>query len=143
MEFFQSLRSNAVALPSLAKFAFVMVILVGVPPLCRKVRLPAVVGLLLTGTIIGPGVIDLAGPNHPVAAFVADLGKLLLMFFAGVEIDLARFRQAQGRSLAFGVLTTVIPLLLGTAVGILFDYSVTAAIVIGSSNCQLLWIEDA
>ena len=132
MEFFQSLRSYAVALPNLAKFAFVMVILVGVPPLCRRVRLPAVVGLMLTGTIIGPGVIDLAGEQRPVAEFLADLGKLLLMFFAGVEIDLGRFRQAEGRSLVFGVLTTVIPLLLGIAVGILFDYSVTAAIVIGS-----------
>ena len=132
MEFFQSLRSHAVALPNLAKFAFVMVILVGVPPLCRKIRLPAVVGLLLTGTIMGPGVIDLAGVHRPAADFLADLGKLLLMFFAGVEIDLARFRQAESRSIAFGVLTTVIPLLLGVAVGILFDYSVTAAIVIGS-----------
>jgi Kef-type K+ transport system membrane component KefB len=132
MEFFQSLRSHALALPSLAKFAFVMVILVGVPPLCRKVRLPAVVGLLLTGTIIGPGVIDLAGPNRPVAEFLANLGKLLLMFFAGVEIDLARFRQAQARSITFGVLTTVFPLVLGVVVGIVFDYSVTAAIVIGS-----------
>jgi Kef-type K+ transport system membrane component KefB len=87
---------------------------------------------MLTGTIIGPGVVDLAGAYRPVAEFFADLGKLLLMFFAGVEIDLGRFRQAEGRSIAFGVLTTVIPLLLGTAVGILFDYSITAAIVIGS-----------
>ena len=132
MEFFQSLRAHAVALPNLAKFAFVMVILVGVPPLCRKIRLPAVVGLLLTGTIMGPGVIELAGVHRPAANFLGDLGKLLLMFFAGVEIDLARFRQAESRSIAFGVLTTIIPLLLGVAVGILFDYSVTAAIVIGS-----------
>jgi Kef-type K+ transport system membrane component KefB len=132
MEFWQSLRSHSLALPSLAKFALMMLILCGIPPLCRRIRLPPVVGLLLTGTIVGPGVIDLAGPHRPVAEFLANLGKLLLMFFAGVEIDLARFRQAQGRSLSFGVLTTVIPLLLGTAVGILFDYSVTAAIVIGS-----------
>src|SRR6516162_9900023 len=113
MEFFQSLRAHAVALPNLAKFAFVMVILVGVPPLCRKIRLPAVVGLLLTGTIMGPGVIELAGVHRPAANFLADLGKLLLMFFAGAEIDLARFRQAESRSIAFGVLTTIIPLLLG------------------------------
>ena len=132
MEFFQSIRSHALALPTLAKFAFLMLVLVGVPPLCRKIRLPAVVGLLLTGTIFGPGVIDMAGTNRPTGEFLADLGKLPLMFFAGVEIDLARFRQAEGRSITFGVLTTIIPLVLGTAVGILFGYSVTAAIVIGS-----------
>jgi Kef-type K+ transport system membrane component KefB len=54
------------------------------------------------------------------------------MFFVGVEIDLARFREAESRSLGFGILTTIIPQLLGTAVGIWFGFSITAAIVIGS-----------
>jgi Kef-type K+ transport system membrane component KefB len=132
VEFLQSLRSHAVVLPNLAKFAFGMLLIVGVPPLCRKIRLPAVVGLVLTGTILGPHAIGLFGESHPIAAFLADLGKLLMMFVAGVEIDLARFRQAEGRSIAFGILTTSIPLLLGTTVGFLFGYSATSAIVIGS-----------
>jgi len=90
------------------------------------------VGLLLRGTIVGPHALGLFGEQRPIADFLADLGKLLLMFFAGVEIDLDRFRQAERRSVLFGLLTTIIPLLLGTAVGILFDYSATSAIVIGS-----------
>jgi Kef-type K+ transport system membrane component KefB len=94
--------------------------------------LPAVVGLVLTGTIIGPNAMGLFGENRPVPEFLADLGKLLLMFVAGLEIDLVRFRQAEGRSITFGLLTTSIPLLLGTTVGMLFGYSVTSAIVIGS-----------
>ena len=49
-----------------------------------------------------------------------------------VEIDLAQFRKAEGRSITFGLLTTSIPLLLGTTVGMLLGYSVTSAIVIGS-----------
>ena len=31
------------------------------------------------------------------------------MFVAGLEIDLARFRQAQRRTIIFGLLTTTIP----------------------------------
>jgi Kef-type K+ transport system membrane component KefB len=65
-----------------------MVILVGTPPLCRRIRLPAVVGLLLIGMIIGPHVFGLFGERRPIAEFLADLGKLMLMFFVGVEIDL-------------------------------------------------------
>jgi len=132
MEFLHSLRSYAVALPNLAKFALGMLIIVGVPPLCRRMRFPAVVGLLLAGTIIGPHVLGLFAENHQIAGFLGDLGKLLLMFFAGIEIDLARFRQAERKSIGFGILTTGIPLLLGTAVGIEFGFSTTAAIVIGS-----------
>jgi Kef-type K+ transport system membrane component KefB len=54
------------------------------------------------------------------------------MFVAGLEIDLAHFRQAQGRSLIFGLMTTGLPLLLGTAVGLLFGYGLITAIVVGS-----------
>jgi len=95
VEFFQNFRSHAVVLPNLAKFALGMMIIVGVPPLCRRIRLPAVVGLVLTGTIVGPNVMGLFRENRPVPEFLADLGKLLLMFVAGLEIDLARFRQAE------------------------------------------------
>jgi Kef-type K+ transport system membrane component KefB len=54
------------------------------------------------------------------------------MFFAGLEIDLALFRRARTRSVSFGIATTSIPLLFGTAVGIAFGYPAIPAIVIGS-----------
>jgi Kef-type K+ transport system membrane component KefB len=132
MGLLDSFRTQIAALPNLAKFALAMVILVGTPPLCRRIRLPAVVGLLLMGTIIGPHVLGLFGEQRPIADFLADLGKLMLMFFAGVEIELVRFRQAENKSILFGLITTGIPLLLGTVVAILFHYSITSAIVIGS-----------
>lgn len=82
-------------MPSLAKFAIALAVLVGVPPLSRVVRLPAVVVLLITGIVIGPHGLQLFGEHHPVIDFFAELGKLLLMFFAGLEIDLERFRKAK------------------------------------------------
>jgi Kef-type K+ transport system membrane component KefB len=63
---------------------------------------------------------------------MAQLGQLLLMFFAGLEIDLTRFRQAQGRSMLFGLITAGVPLLLGTTVGLMFGYRIIPAIVVGS-----------
>jgi Kef-type K+ transport system membrane component KefB len=125
-------RSQALATPSLAKFAIGMAIIVGIPPLCRRARLPAVVGLLLSGVVLGPYVLRIFGERTPIADFFAELGKLLLMFFAGLEIDLAQFRRARNRSIIFGLVTTSIPLLLGTAVGLLFGYEPIAAVVIGS-----------
>jgi Kef-type K+ transport system membrane component KefB len=128
----ESLRSNALDLPRLAKFAIGMAIIVAVPPLFRRIRLPEVVGLLLAGIVLGPYVLDLFGTERPIADFLADIGKLLLMFFAGLETDLALFRRSKRRVITFGLITTVIPLLLGTAVGLLFSYGVVTAIVIGS-----------
>lgn len=125
-------REHALALPILAKFAIGLALIVCVPMLSRKFRLPPVVGLLLSGVVIGPYGLDVIGQNHPIADFLAELGKLLLMFFAGLEIDLARFRDAKRKTLIFGLLTTCVPLLLGTAVGFLFGYGAIAAIVLGS-----------
>src|SRR6476646_10330832 len=123
------LRSHAVALPTLAKFAIAMALIVWVPRLSRQVRLPAVVGLLLSGIVIGPHGLDVIGTSRPIADFFADLGKLLLMFCAGLEIDLALCRRARDRVIAFGLLTTSLPLLLGTGVGLLFGYPPVAAVV--------------
>ncbi len=131
-EMFELLRSQAVSLPPLAKFALGMALIFGVPPLARRVRLPEVVGLLLSGVVIGPHVLGIFGEKRPIADFMAQLGQLLLMFFAGLEIDLTRFRQAQGRSMLFGLITAGVPLLLGTTVGLMFGYRIIPAIVVGS-----------
>lgn len=132
MEVLEWIRSHALALPNLAKFAFGLAIIVGVPPLSRKLRLPPVVGLLLSGILIGPHVLRIAGESTPIADFFAELGKLLLMFFAGLEIDLALFRQARRKAITFALFTTGTPLLLGTAAGLWFGYHTIAAVVLGS-----------
>jgi Kef-type K+ transport system membrane component KefB len=109
-----------------------MVMIVAIPRLCRRLHVPAAVGLLLGGVIIGPYVLGFFGTDRPIADFMAELGKLLLMFFAGLDIDLALFRRARNRSIAFGLTTTALPLVLGTAVGLAFGYPAIPAIVIGS-----------
>jgi Kef-type K+ transport system membrane component KefB len=126
------LREHTLALPLLAKFALVMAIIAGIPLLSRRVRLPAVVGLLLSGIVMGPHGLEVFGQHSPIADFFAELGKLLLMFFAGLEIDLGLFRQSRNRSIIFGLITTGLPLVLGTAVGLLWGYRLIPAVVLGS-----------
>jgi Kef-type K+ transport system membrane component KefB len=132
MDILDAVRDHALALPVMAKFALGMTVIVGVAPLCRAAGLPGVVGLLLCGILLGPHGLDVFGEHPAVADFFSDLGKLLLMFYAGLEIDLAVLQRSRGRSVLFGVATTTLPLLLGTAVGLVFGYGVLTAVVIGS-----------
>jgi Kef-type K+ transport system membrane component KefB len=119
-------------LPLLARFAVAMAVILVVPALCAKVRLPAVVGLLLAGVVFGPHGLNVGPKSHEVAHFFADVGKLLLMFFAGLEIDLVQFRRTGHRSLAFGLATFALPLLSGILAGLAFGYGWLGALLIGS-----------
>jgi Kef-type K+ transport system membrane component KefB len=126
------IRDHLFTLPVLAKFALGMVMIVAIPRLCRRLHVPGAVGLLIGGVIIGPYVLGFFSTDRPIADFMAELGKLLLMFFAGLDIDLVLFRRARNRSIAFGITTTMLPLILGTTVGLAFGYAAIPAIVIGS-----------
>ena len=119
-------------LPLLVRCGIVMAVFLLIPALCRRVRIPAVVGLLLAGVALGPSGLQLLPKSDPVGDFFSEVGKLLLMFFAGLEIDLSQFRRTAGRSLAFGLLTFSIPQITGTGVGLLAGYGWLAAVLIGS-----------
>jgi Kef-type K+ transport system membrane component KefB len=127
-----ALRPHLLALPNLAKFAIVIAIIVGVPALARRFRIPELITLLVFGILLGPHVLSVYGTDHPIVQFFADLGKLMLMFTAGLEIDINLFRRAQTRSVTFGIITTMVPQILGTACGLSFGYTIVQAIVIGS-----------
>ncbi len=119
-------------LPTLARFAFCMMLIVVIPRASRRIHLPEAVGLLLAGVLFGPHVLDIFPTQHPVLQFFSEVGMLLLMFFAGLEIDLTLFRQKIFRSLGFGVVTTTLPLLLGTLATLWLGYDLLPAIVVGS-----------
>src|SRR5215472_9697504 len=118
----ESLRVHVASLSPLSRFVVALAAVLVVPPVCRRVKLPPVVGLLLAGIILGPFVLDIFGEQRPIADFFSDLGKLLLMFYAGLDVDLALFRQSQRKVTIFGLITTTLPLVLGTAVGLWFGY---------------------
>jgi Kef-type K+ transport system membrane component KefB len=121
-----------VFLPVLVRFAIVMAICLLMPPLCRRIRIPTCVGLLCAGIVVGPNGLYLFPQEGPVASFMAQLGKLLIMFFAGLEIDLSQFKRTGTRSVWFGVMTFSIPQVIGTTVGLLAGYSSVASVLIGS-----------
>lgn len=127
-----SLRTQLSTLSPLARFIAAAAAVIIMPPLSRRLKLPSVVGLLVAGIILGPYVLDIFGKERPVADFMAELGKLLLMFYAGLEVDLNLFRRSQRKVIIFGVITTTLPLILGTVVGLWFGYAAIPAIVLGS-----------
>lgn len=114
-------------------FALLLAVILLVPPIFERLRLPGLVGLLAAGVLLGSSGLNLLNNKSETMTLLSDIGKIYLMFVAGLEIDLAQFRKTKNRSLAFGSTTFLVPLITGTLVGRLvggFDWN--ASILIGS-----------
>jgi len=100
------------------------------PFLASKAGLPGLVGLVLYGTLIGPGGLDVVAEG--VIEALGAVGLLYLMFQAGVELDLRSFAANRRAAIVFGLGTFAAPFVFGLAEGLWLDYSIAAAILIGS-----------
>ncbi|HEY9614501.1 cation:proton antiporter, partial [Allocoleopsis sp.] len=114
-------------------FALLLAVILLVPPIFERLRLPGLVGLLAAGVLLGSNALNLLNNKSETMILLSDIGKIYLMFVAGLEIDLTQFRKTRNRSLGFGSTTFLVPLITGTLVGRLvggFDWN--ASILIGS-----------
>lgn len=85
-----------------------------VPPVCRKLHVPSIVGFILVGIAIGDYGFGVLAATQTVQA-LGKLGMLYIMLQAGIEIDLNNFSQYRRQALFQGVLSFLLPFLLGLA----------------------------
>ncbi len=119
--------------PTSAEWVFFVsfsVILLG-PLLFERLGFPGIIGVILGGLLVGPGVLDWV-QREGVVESLGDLGILFLMFLAGLELDLDEFAANRRGALTFGALTFTIPFVLGIAVAASFDYGLATALLFGS-----------
>jgi Kef-type K+ transport system membrane component KefB len=102
------------------------------PSLMERLRLPRPIGYILAGIVLGPNVFSILKPDGAVVTFFAELGKLLLMFFAGFEVNIAQFNRARHKAAIFGLLTFACPFVLAIVVAFTMGYTATSCAVIGA-----------
>lgn len=95
-----------------------------------RMGLPAVVGSLIAGILIGPSGFNIIQTNSGIDIF-AHIGVILLMFLAGLECDLKILRKYFKPSLVVGTLGVFVPLILFSIVSMLFKFSSSEALAIG------------
>ncbi len=116
----------------IGKFVLLLAIVLITPPIFERFKLPGLVGLLVAGVIFGESGLDWLQPDTETMKLLSEIGKIYLMFVAGLEMDLAQFQKTRNRALSFGSLTFAIPMLGGIAVGLLFNFGLLPAVLIGS-----------
>lgn len=106
---------------------------VGAPVLAVRVRLPAAVVLILAGVVAGPAALGWLHET-PAVALLSELGFLLLMFVAGMEIDFEFLRRAGRRVLLMPALTVMGFFGVAAAFGIWRHLSVLELLVVSASS---------
>ena len=94
--------------------------------LCAKFSLPQVVGMLLTGILIGliryiPGQEILTSATYSGLGFLAKIGVVLIMFSAGLETDIKQIKAVGGSAVAITMAGVIVPMALGFVVACLFN----------------------
>ncbi|WP_040396983.1 cation:proton antiporter [Cesiribacter andamanensis] len=113
-------------------FSIILLIILLAPIALRNLRIPGIIGLILSGVIIGPHGLNMIEQNSAVVLF-STIGLLYIMFIAGLELDLKEFSKNRHKSLFFGFLTFIFPLAIGLPVCMyLLDYGFLTSLLTAS-----------
>ena len=78
----------------LLSISLILIVGMSLGYICQKLKLPSLLGMLITGMILGPYVLNLLDPN--ILAISADLRKIALIIIltrAGLGLDLSALRK--------------------------------------------------
>jgi CPA2 family monovalent cation:H+ antiporter-2 len=114
----------------LQELLIVLAVTISIVYLFQKIRVPAIVGFLLAGVIIGPGGFGLIQNVHQVE-MLADIGVALLLFTIGVEFSLENILSMQRRIIWAGMLQVFLTILVVWIIAVAFGIAPNVGIFYG------------
>jgi glutathione-regulated potassium-efflux system protein KefB len=99
-------------------------------PLAHRLGLATVLGYLLTGLVLGPNLLNVAGNAGNVMHF-AEYGVVMLLFLIGLELEPSRLWALKRSIFVLGGLQVMLTGLLFTAIGLMCDLKPAVAAIAG------------
>lgn len=96
----------------LLKFLIELIIILCIPLLLNKIKVPHLLGLIIAGAVIGPNGFNVLARDSSVVV-TGTTGLLYIMFLAGLEIDMGDFKKNKWKSITFSIYTFIVPFVLG------------------------------
>ncbi len=115
---------------SLQLLLILLAVAVLVVVLFRSLHLPAMLGYLIVGVLIGPHALGWI-PDAPETRHLAEFGVVFLMFSIGLEFSLARLRAMQRLVFGLGTAQVVATMLLVMLTSLFFDLGWAAGLALG------------
>jgi len=99
--------------------------------LAERFGQPAMIGEIIAGLILGPALFGLIHQSPELTA-IADIGLLMLVLLAGMEISLEQLVDAfSGRNLWISIMGFVVPFAMGLDLGVALGLDANRAIFVG------------
>jgi CPA2 family monovalent cation:H+ antiporter-2 len=116
--------------PLFADLLIILLVSVPVAFACLRLKLPLLVGLMLTGIVIGPYGLGLIKELEAIE-ILAEIGVMLLLFTIGLEFSLHRLREMKQLVLVGGGLQVLLTIIAVSIAAILFGRELNQAVFFG------------
>ncbi len=130
-----SLFASSLGLPveePVLVFTVAMIIFLVGPLVVKRFGQPGIVGIVLFGAALGPGVFGVIDQSEAIV-LLGEVGLIYLLFTVGLELDLKGFAEAPENAALFGLTSFFLPLTAGTAVlYTVLDFDIEAALLLSS-----------
>ncbi len=97
---------------------------------CQKVKIPSIIGFLITGTLAGPHGFGLVHSAHEVE-MIAEIGVIFLLFTIGIEFSIGRLLQIKRLVMLGGMTQVMLTIALVTMGLLLMGQSIPLGIFAG------------
>lgn len=114
-----------------ASMIFLACIYVGGQIAARLLKMPSLVGEIFVGILLGPNLA--AYVPHPISfVMLGEIGLILLVIEAGIDIDLTTLKLIGSRGLVIAIIGSILPIALALVIALAIGTNMTGAIAAGA-----------
>lgn len=78
----------------LTSLAFIFLVGLSMAAICQKLKLPRIIGMLITGIVLGPYVLDLLDPSIlSISSELRQMALIIILLKAGLSLDLSDLKK--------------------------------------------------
>jgi Kef-type K+ transport system membrane component KefB/predicted amino acid-binding ACT domain protein len=112
--------------------ALILIIAKAAAEVSERVGIPAVIGEIVAGIMIGPSLLGLVEPSDAIRV-LAEVGVIILLAEVGLEMDLDELRKVGRASVLVAVIGVAVPMSSGFFAGSVLGESVNASLFLGAA----------
>lgn len=118
----------------LASLALIFLVGLAMAAICQRLRLPRIIGMLVTGVVLGPFVLDFLDPSIlGISADLRQMALIIILIKAGLSLDVSDLRKVGRPAILMSFLPAVFELLAVVLFApVLLGVSVLEAAIMGA-----------